>query len=153
MKWLFKLMNLSGKLFGARIVERPSISLTFKTKWTGYKKMGRWIYFSEEESKGLIDDLMFKLDRAREYFGHPIVITSGYRDPSKNDEVGGVKDSAHTTGKAVDIRIPKDQQMRDKLLWALGRAGFDRVGAYNLHAHVDVDKDKPTPAFWSGESH
>jgi len=115
--------------------------------------MKQWKYFTPAESEGLTDDLMYKLDRAREYYGHAIVITSGYRDPIKNESIGGVKNSSHTTGEAVDIRIPLDREMRDKLLWALGRAGFDRVGAYNLHAHVDVDKSKPIPAFWSGESH
>ncbi len=114
----------------------------------------KWKYFKEEEVEGLLPDLVFKLDRARELFGSEIVITSGYRNPSKNESAGGVKDSAHTTGKAVDIRISADPFMRCKLAWALGRAGFDRVLFYTRHAHADVDKDKPTPIFIDGgESH
>jgi len=110
-------------------------------------------YFSPEEIKGLVVDIVFKLDRARELFGSPIVITSGYRDPSHNADVGGVKDSSHTTGKAVDIRAPLDQQMREKLCWALGASGFRRIGIYDRHLHLDVDGDKPTPAVWFGVSH
>lgn len=108
-------------------------------------------YFKEKEVVGLIDDLRYKLDRARGFFGYPIVITSGYRDPGKNRDVGGVKDSAHTKGMAVDIRLPADSLLRDRLIWALGRAGFDRVGVYGKHVHVDVDNTKPVPAFFAGE--
>lgn len=110
-------------------------------------------YFTKEETTGLWDDLVYKLDRAREFFGSPIVITSGYRDPSRNDSAGGVKDSAHTTGKAVDVRAPADQQMREKLCWSLGAAGFRRIGIYDRHFHVDIDNDKPTPSVWFGVSH
>lgn len=114
--------------------------------------MDKWRFFSDREVEGLSSDLVYKLDRAREYFGAPIIITSGYRNPDHNKDIGGVQDSAHTKGLAVDIRVPQDQEMRDKLFWALGRAGFERVGAYDRHAHMDTDKDKPTPAFWWGVS-
>lgn len=114
--------------------------------------MGKWQYFADEEVKGLFPDLVYKLDRARALYGAAIIITSGYRDPNQNEQVGGVQDSAHTTGKAVDIRAPGDAGMREKLSWALGAAGFRRVGAYDLHFHVDVDADKPTPAWWTGKS-
>lgn len=112
-----------------------------------------WKYFTDEEVKGLREDLIFKLDRAREFFGNPIIITSGYRDPYQNQVAGGVQDSAHTTGKAVDIRAPADPEMREKLAWSLGSAGFRRVGAYTKHFHVDVDEEKPHPAWWTGVSH
>ena len=112
--------------------------------------MSRWKYFEDHEVKNLVEDLVFKLDRARELFGAPIVITSGYRPPSHNATVGGVKDSAHQTGKAVDIRCA-DSELQKKLCWALGAAGFRRIGVYSGHVHADVDDlDKPTPAFWFG---
>jgi hypothetical protein len=95
---------------------------------------------------------MFKLDRAREYFGAPITITSGYRSPEHNAEIGGVKDSAHTKGMAADLRRPADPEMCEKLAWALGRAGFDRIGRETRHYHVDTDKSKPSPAWFTGES-
>ena len=43
------------------------------------------------------------LDPIRERWGLPIRITSGYRCPELNDEVGGVEDSYHMEGCAVDI--------------------------------------------------
>lgn len=114
--------------------------------------MGRFKYFLEEEVVGLKDDLVFRLDRARDLFGAAIIITSGYRDPEHNDNIGGVKDSAHSSGLAVDIRCP-DKEMQTKLAWALGAAGFRRIGVYNRHIHCDVDSSKPIPAYWTGVSH
>lgn len=116
--------------------------------------MSKYVYFTDAEVEGLLPDICFKLDRARELFGSPLVITSGYRDPNHNDSVGGVKDSAHTSGKAVDIRLSADPFMQKKLAWALGRSGFDRVIFYTRHVHVDVDKEKPFPiCIDGGESH
>ena len=43
------------------------------------------------------------LDPLREKLGKPIIITSGYRNPEYNKKVGGVKDSQHTKGEAVDF--------------------------------------------------
>lgn len=117
-----------------------------------YENMA-WKYFTEEESFNLVDDLMYKLDRARELYGHAIVITSGFRDPAENALVGGVSESAHTTGHAADVRVPLDREMRERLIWAMGRAGFSRIGIYDAHIHVDVDRSKPSPACWSGISH
>lgn len=113
--------------------------------------MSFYKYFTDKESLGLTKDLMFKLERARELFNAPIIITSGYRDPAHNDNVGGVQDSSHTKGMAVDIRC-HDKEMQIKLAWALGCAGFRRLGVYDKHVHVDCDLDKTTPAYWTGVS-
>ena len=43
------------------------------------------------------------LDPLREHWGLPIRVTSGYRCPELNDEVGGVEDSYHMDGCAADI--------------------------------------------------
>ncbi len=114
--------------------------------------MSKYKFFTDDEIKGLIPDLCYKLVRARELFGAPIIITSGFRDPSSNQTAGGVKDSAHETGKAIDIRCA-DIDMQKRLIWALVIAGFRRIGAYDRHVHADVDDSKPTPSFWSGVSH
>lgn len=104
-------------------------------------------YFSLKEASGLVPDLMFKLDRARELYGFPIVITSGFRTPEENERVHGVPNSAHLSGKAADLQVSQDIFIRMKMVWALGRAGFCRVFVYLRHIHVDVDYTKPHPAF------
>ena len=111
----------------------------------------KWKYFKEDEVIGLSQDLVYKLDRARGFYGHPIVINSGFRTPDQNDLVGGVKNSEHVTGEGVDIKAPTEQTLREKLTWPLGAAGFHRIGRYLHHFHVGISQEHPTPAFWFGK--
>lgn len=46
------------------------------------------------------------LQPIRDDVGRPIRVNSGYRSPALNAAVGGVKNSAHLTGYAVDIVCP-----------------------------------------------
>jgi hypothetical protein len=50
--------------------------------------------------------LVNTLEHVRAVAGKPIVISSGYRSPEVNHLVGGVANSAHTTGCAADIICP-----------------------------------------------
>jgi len=50
-------------------------------------------------------DMAEELQIVRDYIGSPIIITSGYRTPKYNRYCGGVKNSYHTQGLAVDIRV------------------------------------------------
>ena len=45
------------------------------------------------------------LDILRNQVGKPVIITSGYRTPTRNKAVGGAKYSYHMRGMAADIRI------------------------------------------------
>ena len=42
----------------------------------------------------------------------PIIINSGYRSPQLNRKIGGVKNSNHLTGCAVDIRVTGMEQAK-----------------------------------------
>jgi hypothetical protein len=128
-----------------------SLSISFPIERTGYRKMSKWKYFTNDETKGMVDDICYKLDRARTLYGAPIVLTCGYRDPIHNAEIGGVADSAHTKGMAADLEAPTDHAERERFIWALCTAGFKRVESAPLHFHVDIDNCKPTPCFWVGK--
>lgn len=41
----------------------------------------------------------------REHFGVPIYVSSGYRSAALNKKIGGVKNSQHLTGEAIDIDL------------------------------------------------
>lgn len=99
-------------------------------------------YFSDEEVDGLVPELCECLDLARGYAGFPFHITSGKRTPEENAATGGVPDSSHLRGEAADLSAPSDPFLREKMCWALGRAGFRRVFMYTKHVHVDVDERK-----------
>lgn len=44
-------------------------------------------------------------DEVREYFGSPAIVTSGSRCEKHNKEVGGVSNSRHLQGKAIDMYV------------------------------------------------
>lgn len=45
------------------------------------------------------------LERIREHFSKPVIITSAYRTPAHNAKSGGAKFSQHLYGRAADIRV------------------------------------------------
>jgi hypothetical protein len=114
--------------------------------------MGKWRHFSDEEAQGLDGELMSKLDVARELCGFPIVITSGRRTPEQNAAAGGASESSHLSGYAADLRAPTGQNEREKMIWALGRAGFRRIELATRHIHVCVNPSKPMDVVWFGVS-
>lgn len=56
--------------------------------------------------KILIDStLVDVLQKIRDHFGKPVIITSAYRSPSHNSKVGGSSSSYHLKGMAADIKV------------------------------------------------
>ncbi len=113
-----------------------------------------WKYFKPTEktgSFGTIADLKFDLvtmlDQARDIAGVPFKITSGYRSPEHNKKVGGVDDSAHLTREAVDIACTSNAN-RHKIINALIKVGFNRIGIAGTFIHCDISKDKPQNTIW-----
>lgn len=80
------------------------------------------------------------LDVIREKYGEPIYITSGYRTPKENFDVGGVATSQHLTGEACDFTG------RDiKKLWRIineliddGELIFDQMIYYRKRKFIHV---------------
>lgn len=54
-----------------------------------------------------LERLAKTMDEVRDLLGHPVIITSGYRSPELNRQIGGVKNSDHTLGLAADFICPK----------------------------------------------
>ena len=53
-----------------------------------------------------IDDKLIEyIQKIRDHFKKPVIITSGYRDVNYNSQVGGAFNSLHTQGKACDFYI------------------------------------------------
>ena len=89
-------------------------------------------------------ELLSRLNEARQLAGIPFIITSGYRCQKHNEEVGGKPNSAHTSGKAVDIAFKNSAQCF-RILKALYDSGFKRIGINFAKSfiHCDVDELKP----------
>jgi uncharacterized protein YcbK (DUF882 family) len=88
-----------------------------------------------------------KLQRVRDITDIPMIITSGYRCKEYNRLVGGVDNSAHTKGIAVDISC-ETSYYRLLLIEALLSCGINRIGIGSDFVHCDVDKTKPDNVMW-----
>lgn len=84
------------------------------------------------------------LDRARDLYGKPMTITSGYRTEEHNEKVGGVPTSSHLKGLAADIACDNSADRWD-LIDSLIKVGINRIGVADTFIHVDVDIDDKTP--------
>lgn len=74
-----------------------SVGKYFKVKEFACKD-GSQVVFIDEYLGSILNIL-------RSRVGKPVHITSGYRTPTRNKEVGGAKYSYHMRGQAADIRI------------------------------------------------
>lgn len=113
-------------------------------------------YFTEKEfnactpscSIGEMDgDFMEKLDKLRDIAGIPIVINCAYRSREWDLKKGRSGNSAHTKGKAVDIRCI-DSSNRYKILQAAIQLGFRRIGIADTFIHLDMDESLPQGVIW-----
>lgn len=80
-----------------------------------------------------------ELQRARNQIGVPFIVNSWYRPPAINAAVGGVVNSQHLTGKAVDVQIPGYSGRRVAnavMLWWPGGVGI--YSAIPDIVHLDV---------------
>jgi len=92
-------------------------------------------------------ELIKMLDKAREKAKVKFIITSGYRCEKHNAFVKGSKNSSHLEGYAADI-LCVNPDTRYIILKSLILAGFDRIGIYEKHIHVDIDPRKPHGVVW-----
>lgn len=113
-------------------------------------------YFSEKEFRNCspscsLQDMnqvtMEMLDDARSIAGIPFVINSAYRSSYWDKSKGRSGIGAHTTGEAVDIRCNTDAN-RFKIIYALIRAGFTRIGVAKTYIHADSCMRLPQEVTW-----
>lgn len=87
------------------------------------------------------------LMKAEKLAGIKFLFNSAFRTRPYNTKVGGVSNSAHLYGLAVDIKAPT-RAIRDKIVWAAKKAGFKRIGIGSNFVHLDNDNSKPQYVAW-----
>lgn len=87
------------------------------------------------------------LDAIRLEYGKPLRITSGYRTLAHNKKVGGVRNSAHRRGRAVDIACPSSRERFHLIDLAL-KHGIVRVGIGKTFLHLDLDEKLAQEVCW-----
>ena len=81
------------------------MKFTLSEMYPGYKKEE----VPEDVLKNL-ETLVKKLNDLGKYYSKPVTVKRGYRAPDLNEKVGGVKNSPHMTGHAVDL-VDKDGEI------------------------------------------
>ena len=94
------------------------------------------VFTSDVESDKLDKELLIKLEQASDTANMDLTITSGFR-PGVEGIDHGIRNGPHMSGKAADIRC-HDSQSRYKILNALFKVGFRRIGIGKIHLHCDV---------------
>ena len=77
------------------------------------------------------------LEKIRAHFGKPVRITSGYRSPTYNAKVGGVKNSYHLKGMAADIVI--DGVKSKEVAQYAETIGCGGIGWYEARNFTHID--------------
>lgn len=105
-------------------------------------------------SQTLVNEKLLEyLEKIREHFGgKPITVTSAYRCPTHNRNVGGATGSRHSKGDAVDI-VVKGVAPRTVAQYAES-IGILGIGLYETQAdghfvHIDT---RETKSFWYGQA-
>jgi len=85
----------------------------------------------------LESEVVFRLQKLRDLIGRAITVTSGYRTPEYNQQVGGVPRSYHMLGQAADIYC--SGMSTKKLAQLANEVGFRGIGTYVKDGFVHVD--------------
>lgn len=114
----------------------------------GRKKVAKNFVVSEFASKDgsrvvIINPMLpGYLQKARDHFERPLIITSGYRTTAHNVKVGGVSNSNHVFGNAADVYIP-GVPVLDLYNYFCDIAGDScEIGIYNNFVHFAVQPKK-----------
>lgn len=104
-------------------------------------------YFSPSEFKRCVPSCSIEdmdggfldlLDKVREKAGIPLVLNCAYRSREWDIAKGRSGNSAHTRGKAVDIRC-NSSATRFKIVKAAMECGIVRIGIGKSFVHLDND--------------
>lgn len=112
------------------------------------------VYFTALELKctccgklEMSSDFLPLLDVIRAAYDKPMIVTSGYRCKKHNLSVGGVKNSSHTQGLAVDVAVTRPYD-RAKLIGILMAVpAITGIGISERFIHIDT-KNRPYRAVW-----
>jgi uncharacterized protein YcbK (DUF882 family) len=76
---------------------------------------------------------------AREAYGDPVFVTSGFRCKELNELVGGVDDSQHQYGEAVDVTCSDLRRLAETIIKL--RLPFDQMGLANSYIHLSHKRE------------
>lgn len=93
------------------------------------------------------DELVELLQKIRDHFAAPVIITSAYRTAAYNKKVGGAPYSKHMSGMAADIKV--EGATPKQVAQYAERIGCKGIGQYSTFTHVDTRRVK---SYWKNTS-
>lgn len=90
---------------------------------------------------------LLTLDRVREKAGIPMILNSAYRSEDHERKMGRDGKSAHTKGKAADIRCTTGSA-RFAIIRAALACNVPRIGIGKNYIHLDTDETLPQGVIW-----
>jgi uncharacterized protein YcbK (DUF882 family) len=104
---------------------------------------GLWTQTDRVDVSCLRPQLVNLLRNVEQHYGRHAIVTSGYRNPSHNRQVGGARHSLHTLCAAADIQVEgvSKWELADYLRSLPGRGG---VGTYchTESVHIDIGSER-----------
>ena len=91
----------------------------------------------------MLNLIFFCLQPLRDKLGKPIIISSGYRCPKLNKLVGGVSNSQHLLGQAVDFKV--SGMTIQQVIEFIRKSGIEYdqcINEYNRWVHLSYNKGK-----------
>lgn len=103
-------------------------------------------YFKRQEFKHpelMKPELLYQLDLQRAALGLPFILTSDARPEKENQEAGGVSNSLHISGEAVDVKCPQIHPLdfflfSCKYLWT--EIGLYEIGILHLGLSLNLNR-------------
>lgn len=138
--------NLSGEEMGEDVDDDQPAGLMKLASLPGMLRVapnGLWMQTDRVDISCLRPQLVGMLKEVEKHYGRPVVVTSGYRNPSHNRLVGGARHSLHTLCAAADIQVEgvSKWELADYLRSIPGRGG---VGTYchTESVHIDIGNER-----------
>lgn len=101
-------------------------------------------------TQNLHPDLVAVLTELERRLGFSLTVNSGYRDPTHNEDVGGVPDSEHTDdpATAADVLCLRSVT-RFRMLKELFAMNIRRIGIGATFIHIGISTDHPQDVVWT----
>jgi uncharacterized Zn-binding protein involved in type VI secretion len=100
---------------------------------------GQYIKWLPHVDSRVKPEVVQGLEGISQQVGYQLQVTSGYRSPEYNANVGGAKRSQHMEGNATDIvQTGLTEQQRKDFIQAAIDNGFTAIGIYNTFTHIDI---------------
>ncbi len=121
--------------------------------WSRYPNFSRAEFTCSHTGRCDMDaDFLSRMQQLRTMLGVPLVINSGFRDPSHPAEAHKPEPGAHTYGVAADVAC--DTRLCYQILQLAPTLGFTGLGVSQRagrgrFVHLDTWTHRPRPNVWS----